>query len=354
MIVEHRQLGPARITFGEALVETVLPRALGDAKSVLLVTTGSAVKNPKLLERVRSQLGDRDVTVVSDIKAHVPVETLRALAQRSVDAVVSLGGGSPIDAGKLAVAMAATGLGPEHLGSFKSSAPLGAAPIHVALPTTLSGAELSPSAGFTVNGRKTGLFHASLSPTWVLADARLALETPLPLWLSTGVRSIDHAVEGLLADGAHPLSDATSREGLPRLMRALEAACAKPDSIEARHEAQLAAWLCYQLPMESQTGPSHALGKRLGASFGIPHGFTSCLVLPAVLEVLTGPKLTALDQLLGGAPGPVVRGFIARLGLTRRLSDFGVTETQLAAVQSDFSHPALAASQLSKVLEAIQ
>lgn len=354
MIVEHRQLGPARVSFGDALVEAVLPRALGDAKSVLVVTTGSAVKNPKLLERVRAPLRDRDVTVVSEIKEHVPVETLRALGQRRVDAIVSLGGGSPIDAGKLAVAMAATGLAPEQLGSFTPAAPLGAAPIHVALPTTLSGAELSPTAGFTVNGRKTGLFHPSLSPTWVLADARLALETPLPLWLSTGVRSIDHAVEGLLADGAHPLSDATAREGLPRLMRALETAHTSPDSLAARHEAQLAAWLCYQLPMESQTGPSHALGKRLGASFGIPHGFTSCLVLPAVLDALTGPKLTALEQLLGGAPGSVLRAFITRLGLSRRLSDFGVGETQLAAVRSDFSHSALAASQLSKVLDAIQ
>lgn len=353
-MVEHRQLGPARVSFGDALVESTLPRALGDARAVLVVTTGSAVKNPKLLERVQAQLRERDVTVVSEIKEHVPVETLRALGQRRVDAVVSLGGGSPIDAGKLAVAMQATGLTAEHLGSFKSTAPLGAAPIHVALPTTLSGAELSPTAGFTVNGRKTGLFHPSLAPTWVLADARLALETPLPLWLSTGVRSIDHAVEGLLAEGTHPLSDATAREGLPRLMRSLEAAQTTPDSLEARHEAQLAAWLCYQLPMESQTGPSHALGKRLGASFGIPHGVTSCLVLPAMLDVLTGSKLAALEQLLGGAPGSMLRAFISRLGLTRRLSEFGVGETQLAAVRSDFSHPALAASQLSKVLEAIQ
>lgn len=352
----HRFFGPEKIVFGAGLVERVLPAELDavSARRVLLVTTKSGRSNPRLGPRVQAALAGREVRVVSQITEHVPVETLEALLGQPFDAVVSLGGGSPIDAAKLAVVMQASGLPPTQLGAFKAGAALERRPLHVALPTTLSGAELSPTAGFSASGRKQGLFHAQLAPQVVLADEDLARQTPLELWLSTGVRSIDHAVEGLLAEGAHPLADAASREGLPRLIAALMACHASPDDVGPRAAAQVAAFLCYQLPLESQTGPGHALGKRLGASFGIPHGLTSCLVLPALLRVLPpGEKLDALSGLLGGAPAEVLGAFVERLGLARRLLDFGVGTREREQVKADFSHPRLSPAQVAQLIDGL-
>src|SRR5205823_1413470 len=80
---------------------------------------------------------------------------------------------------------------------------------HVAIPTTLSAAELSGLAGFTTEHEreKVGLRGAALIPSSVFFDAQLSLQTPLDLWLSTGIRAVDHAVETLLAAGSHPLPD---------------------------------------------------------------------------------------------------------------------------------------------------
>lgn len=353
--VSHRFVGPAQVSYGAGLVEAALPGALEGRERVLLVTSQSATKNERLLGRVLAALGSRVVRVVDRIPQHVPLEALSALRGEPVDAVVSLGGGSPIDAAKLAVVLQATGASPEALSSTRLPETLSARPLHVALPTTLSGAELSPTAGFTEQHRKVGLFHPALSPQLVLGDVGLARQTPGPLWVSTGVRSVDHAIEGLLTPGPHPLADAAARVGLPRLLEALaRSADASGDDGDARHEAQVAAFLCYQLPLEAQRGPSHALGKRLGASFGIPHGMTSCLVLPAVLAVWPrDERWAALEALLRGPPHDVVQALVERLGLTRRLSDFGVGPAERAQSEADFAHPALTKAQLREVLDRI-
>ncbi|MCU0699413.1 MAG: iron-containing alcohol dehydrogenase [Myxococcaceae bacterium] len=356
MIVEvaHRFVGPARVAYGEGLVETALGQALGERAKILLVTTASATKDPRLLARVRSALEGRAVRVVDSVSQHVPVEALDQLTASPFDAVVSLGGGSPIDAAKVAVVLQATGTRPTALASTRLPESLGPRPLHVALPTTLSGAELSPTAGFTVEGRKVGVFHSELSPQVVLGDVALAQRTPLTLWLSTGVRSIDHAIEGLLAAGQHPLAQAAARDGLPALIDALSRTAGVQEDAQARHDAQVAAFLCYQLPLEAQRGPSHALGKRLGASFGIPHGLTSCLTLPAVLAVRPrDAALARLEALLHGPPHEVVRALLQRLGLVRRLSDFGVGPAERARVEADFTHPELSKAHLHMVLETI-
>src|SRR5207247_1448468 len=99
-----------------------------------------------------------------------------------VAGVVSFGGGSPIDSAKI-VALRVGGLP------------------HVAMPTTMSVAELAAGAGFTdETGTKGGLRDPKLLPDVVIYDAELTLQTPMELWLSTGIRALDHAVEGFLED----------------------------------------------------------------------------------------------------------------------------------------------------------
>src|SRR5258708_21750792 len=99
----------------------------------------------------------------------------------------------------------------------------------------------------------------------------------MALWLSTGIRALDHAVEGLLADGLHPFSDVMALEAMRRLFDSLPRAMADPADIGMRTENQLAAWFSFTLPAQSAGWLSHIIVKQIAARHVIPHGGTPCL-----------------------------------------------------------------------------
>ena len=232
------------------------------ATRVAVVTTRS------LLDRLH-QLPVWPACVVT-IGQHAPIAQIDAAVEavRGADAVVSFGGGSAIDAAKMI------------------SVRLGALP-HTAVPTTLSVAELAAGAGYTnEQGDKAGMRDPRLMVETVIYDAELTLGTPMQLWLSTGIRALDHAVEGFLADGEHPFNDVMALEGIRRLFASLPGAKESPEDLDMRTENQLAAWFSFTLPGPSAGGLSHTMGKQIGARHGIPHGVTSCLLLPHVMRYL--------------------------------------------------------------------
>src|ERR1043166_7265355 len=128
-------------------------------------------------------------------------------------------------------------------------------------------------------GDKAGLRDPRLLAEAVIYDAELTLATPMDLWLSTGIRALDHAVEGFLAPGEHPFNDAMALDSIGRLFDSLPRAKASPRDVDVRTENQLAAWFSFTLPGASAGGLSHTMGKQIGARHGIPHGVTSCLLV---------------------------------------------------------------------------
>src|SRR5207248_5215325 len=146
-------------------------------------------------------------------------------------------------------------------------------------------------AGFTnEDGDKAGLRDPRLLVQTVIYDAELTLATPMLLWLSTGIRALDHAVEGFLSEGEHPFNDVMALEAIRRLFDSLPRARAAPEDLNVRTENQLAAWFSFTLPGASAGGLSHVMGKQIGALHGIPQGVTSCLLLPHVMRYL-GPRM---------------------------------------------------------------
>jgi alcohol dehydrogenase class IV len=247
---------------------------------------------------------------------------IRTAGDAEVDGVVSFGGGSPIDAAKmLAVKLA------ERDGSAARGLP------HIAVPTTLSAAELAAGAGYTDDaGNKAGMRDPRLLPDAAIYDAELTLATPMALWLSTGIRSLDHAVEGFLAGGVHPFSDVMALEAIRRLFDSLPRAKAVPADLSARTENQLAAWFSFTLPGPSAGGLSHVMGKQIGARYGIPHGVTSCLLLPHVLryyETRMPERVALLSAAAGPDPADRVQGLIESLGLPQHIAAYGIGETEL-------------------------
>jgi maleylacetate reductase len=257
------------------------------------------------------------------IGQHAPTEQIRAGAEdiglSGARAIVSFGGGSAIDAAKIISVRLADGDG--------------RALPHIAVPTTLSVAELAAGAGYTdESGDKAGMRDARLMVQTVIYDADLALATPMHLWLSTGIRALDHAVEGFLAEGEHPFNDVMSLEAIRRLFHSLPRALAAPEDAGVRTENQLAAWFSFTLPGASASGLSHMMGKQIGARHGIPHGVTSCLLLPHVMRYLARSmpeRVQLLAQATGADPADRVEELIASLGLPQHISQFDVGQAAL-------------------------
>ena len=297
-----------------------------EAHRIALVTTRSLVAEERLISVVQHALGEARVAVTVVVSQHAPMAQVEACFRKAdeaqVDGVVSFGGGSPIDTAKmLAVKLA----------DRNARAARGLP--HVAVPTTLSAAELAAGAGYTDDsGNKAGIRDPRLLPDAVIYDAQLTLATPMALWLSTGIRALDHAVEGFLADGLHPFSDVMALEAIRHLFDSLPRAKADPADISVRTENQLAAWFSFTLPAQSAGGLGHMMGKQIGARYGIPHGVTSCLLLPHVIRFFASrmsEKVALLDAATGPDPAGRVQGLIESLGLPQRIAAYGIGEPEL-------------------------
>jgi maleylacetate reductase len=297
---------------------------------VRLGVTRPAVVTTRSLVAASAKLPVQTPAATVSISQHAPIAqvdgAVASARAAAADGIVSFGGGSPIDAGKM-IAL--------RLGTEQRALP------HIAIPTTLSVAELAAGAGFTdETGTKGGMRDSRLLPDSVIYDPELTLDTPMQLWLSTGIRALDHAVEGFLADDDHPFNDVMALEAVRRLFTFLPAVKANPADLQRRTECQLAAWFSFTLPGASASGLSHVMGKQIGARHGIPHGVTSCLLLPHVMRYLARTKAERMADLsramVGDASTDVAR-LIGDLGLPQHIAGYGIGEPELRKAASELA-----------------
>jgi alcohol dehydrogenase class IV len=334
------------VHYGARLRDTLI-RVVTDqgCQRVLPVVTGSLRRHP-MVEEAMTTLGSRMLPIFSDLKPHTPFDVVVALTARigreRPDLIAVIGGGSAMDAAKIS-SLAAAGAAadakallalravPGTQGEMTPSPVSRAIPI-VAVPTTLSAAEFGMIGGAT--DTTTGIKHIfksdTLAPDIVVFDPRLTVATPSDLWLSTGVRSLDHGIETVLSLDASPYTDALALRGLTLLSDGLRRSAARPEDVAARHSCQLGVWLAACGIGRIRYGASHGLGHQLGAAAGVPHGLTSCVLLPAVLtfnEPVSPERQAWIAEACGGSGHPaseVVRELIASLGLPTRLSELGI------------------------------
>jgi maleylacetate reductase len=323
----HTFLQTTRVHFGADALEK-LEQEARSCDRAFVITGRSLNEKTGLISRVEAMLGGRHAGTFAGIGQHTPggaVERASVEAETAAaDLLVSVGGGSVID-GTKAVA--------RELGY----------PQQVAIPTTLSGAEWANRAGVTDerSGRKRGFADPKTVPRVVVLDPEATVFTPEKLWLSTGIRALDHAVEGYLFGGDHPITDVTGLEGARRLVEYLPLSKREPEALELRLELQLAAWLSYFGPANTPMGLSHELGRRIGASYEVPHGITSCIILAPSLRVVKervqDDRWNMLSQALGGEPPERVSSLVEELGLPGRLRKVGVPEEALEDIAGEYS-----------------
>jgi alcohol dehydrogenase class IV len=337
------------VTFGEPMASAVTAEAdrIG-ATRILPVVTGSLAGH-EAVAGLMDRLGARALPPFTALKPNTPFDVVMALAGRlrdgKPDLVAVIGGGSAIDAVKVAsVALVEGVVAADNLMAvtgYQGASTTKPRPFAVVgVPTTLSAAEFGTIGGATdpATGTKHPFRAAFFPCDIVVQDPVLALATPLDLWLSTGMRAVDHAVEGILSPDANPYVDALSLAGLRSLTDGLARSKTDPGEPAARQTCQFGVWLAAAGIGRVRYGASHGIGHQLGALTGMPHGVTSCVLLPAVLDYnagVVGARYGAIGAVFG-VPGDglpdALRRFLAGLGLPTRIRDTGAERTVLPRV----------------------
>lgn len=335
-----------RLHYGPSSVQSHLISCLPNPSSKAFIITGSslATKTP-LIQQVEKLLGStHHAGTFANIKQHAPVAQLDEATDivakdSSIDAIISIGGGSPIDSAKAI--------------SYRQHEKTGKFLHHIAIPTTLSVAECTSLAGYTnAEGTKIGVSDPELAPHVIIYDTKFAMETPPKLWLSTGIRSLDHAVELLY----HPTATEVPAKSL--VLSAIEGLFAylpkykaDPKNEEYITRLQLASFSSLfplGTNMKGGLGLSHAMGYALGSPYGIPHGITSCLTLAGVVRIkaenpedagqiaralpFIGQSRSGDDKKDALKVADAIERLVSDLGLDSRLKDYNVGKDQAPVV----------------------
>lgn len=340
-----------RVVFGQPAAQAAAEEAARvGARKVFIVSSKSLARKTAAIEEIRRSLGERYAGLFDECIAHTPWPSVIAAADAvraaNPDLILTVGGGTPIDTVKILQLVLAHGARvPEDLERLRAPELKEAKPSpvrQVAIPTTLSGAEFSNLGGGTdVRTRiKHSFMGADIGARAVILDPAITLHTPAWLWLSTGIRGVDHAVEALCSVDAHPYADGLALHALRLFAEALPRTQAAPEDLAARLLCQQATWLAASTIARVNYGASHGIGHALGAAADVPHGHTSCIMLPHVLrynEPATAEKQKRIAEALGqpnASAADAVAALVRALGQPQRLRDAGVTREQFGAVAS--------------------
>jgi maleylacetate reductase len=380
--------GMDRVVFGRPAADAVVETAdrLG-ARRVFILASATLNRKTDVVRRITDALGPRYAGVHDDMPGHSPRDAVVACANTARDAgcdlLLSVGGGSTTDGGKVVTLCLEHDIRePDGLEPFrtvvdeitgKRTFPEYRAPKvrQICVPTTLSGGEFNARAGVTEPRLrlKQAYIHPGLIPLQVIFDPAITVHTPEWLWLSTGIRAVDHAVETYCSIDGNAYTDSTALQALRLLGRGLPAVKRDPSDLTARLDCQIGAWTSMiGIVGGTRMGASHAIGHVLGGSAGVPHGYTSCVMMPAVLAYnaeVNGDRQAEISTALGATGQPaseVLDRFISALGLPRRLRDVGVKREDLQRIATNcmlddwtFSNPRPihAAQEVVPILESV-
>lgn len=350
-----------RVIFGPGKVEA-LGREL-DRRGLkrAVVVTGKTLGRSKLLDKVTSALGARCAAVFKGAQQHVPLATVRELVSEikrvDSDCLISFGGGSPIDTAKVAAASILTGRDPgagaHHIdfGGANAAIDPGRDLVEIAIPTTLSAGEYTPAGGVTDESTriKGAVIDPRLQPRTIINDPTVTLETPAWLWVATGMRALDHAVEAIYSIRHQLISDTLASKAIALLIEHLPASIKTSGDEELSHRGycQMAAWFSIFGGMNTRFGVSHALGHQIGPKWDVAHGVTSCITLPHVMRFMAGIAPERFGPIAEGfgvrfdpanpKPGALecadrTASFIAQFDVPHSLKDAGVPRAEISQI----------------------
>jgi alcohol dehydrogenase class IV len=283
-----------RILFGSGRRFELFAAANAFGRKGLLVTGA----NPERSDWIRAQANSLELqtlAIATEPSLDLVDAAARSAREFGAQFVISIGGGSVIDAGK-AIAALATNTRPilDYLEIIGAAQPLAARPLpFIALPTTAgTGAEVTRNAvlGSPADRLKVSLRGSQMLPALAIVDPDLARGLPPALTASTGMDALTQLIEPFLSTRANPVTDAICREAIPRAARALPRAFA--NDTEARVEMSLASLFGGLALANAGLGAVHGFAAPIGGMFSAPHGAVCAALLPHALAV----NLQALQE----------------------------------------------------------
>ena len=286
---------------------------LGLSRVVVLSTPFEAL----LATQLSAPLEETCAGLYPKAAQHVPTEVAAEaweFAQAvGADGFVTVGGGSSTGLGK-AIAL-------------RSDLPV------VSVPTTYAGSEMTTIWGTTENGEKKTGRDIRVLPKAVIYDPLLTLSLPTAISVTSGFNAIAHAVEGLYAPDASPITGLMAAEGIRSLVQALPLIVQDNADIAARSDALYGAWLCGATLGATTMGLHHKLCHVLGGTFNMPHAETHTVVLPYVMRFNQSAALGQLQEATGfHDPAHGIRELSVALGAPRSLRELGLTEDAIEQV----------------------
>jgi maleylacetate reductase len=338
-----------RVVFGRPAAKALLGEVerLG-AERVFLIVSSSLNRNTDEITKIKAALGDRVAGVHDGLAQHTSradaVATARAALTVNADLVVAIGGGSVVDVAKITtLCMEHRILDPDGLDGFEVTfdadgipqAPVFRGPVvrMIAIPSTLSGGEYNAGCLVTDTRRalKQTFYHREMMPISIILDPAILQHAPEKLYLGSGTRAMDHAIEALCSPRGNPLVDAAVLQGIELMVQWLPRSIADRTDLEAAAKCQTASWLCsFGLQARVPMGASHAIGHVLGGTCHVPHYLCTPVMMSAILrfnEPVTQEAQRALAKALGkpeGSAADAFEAFCIGLGLPIRLHEVNV------------------------------
>lgn len=361
---EFDPMVPSRIVFGNGKVDFLKEevRKLG-GKRVLVLSGKTVAEKTDSVRRVNDALGDMSVGVYSNLPQRAPlasaVEAANLAVAQGVDTLVGVGGSTISDASRMIAVLMAEGITTEaqlrQLGEDQDmmlspnleGKPL---PLQVSIPTTLSAGEFNMGGGNVLDdqaGHKIRVRSPRLYADLIMLDAVMTKGTPDWLWLSTGVKALDHCIERLYTTGNQPAIDAPILAAAEMIFTHLPKSRESDNDPEARLQCLVAAWMSMMGAPNFATGLSHAIGHIIGVHYSVGHGYTSCVTQPYVMEFnrpvsaakqgllarSAGLDTRALsDEAAAEAAARAVDDFVLGLGMPHRLRELEIPEEDLPKI----------------------
>jgi maleylacetate reductase len=326
-----------QIVFGAGALARIadVTRQLGARRLMLITTEGRHASDDG--QRLAQLLGRSLVTTFAEVRSHVPTSIVQAAMHQArregVDGVVSFGGGSCAD-----LAKAVCFFTEQEQGTPGASYADRPALVHVAVPTTYSGAELTPFFGMTDEAarQKAGSGGPTVAPIATIHDPQLTLSTPPRVSAETGMNALAHCIEAAWSPVRTPEAEAIALAGCAQIFRWLPRVVEQPGDLEARTAMLAASVLAGRCLQNSSMGVHHGLAQLVGGRTAIPHGLANAVILPHAIRFNAEVVPEAVARLSAAAGiddlAVAVEGLLGRLGLPTRLSECGVVDDDLDAV----------------------
>ncbi|MDD5529190.1 MAG: iron-containing alcohol dehydrogenase [bacterium] len=321
---------PTKIIFGEAKIQTLPDFLPVNSNEVLIVTGKNSSKTNGALNIVQTILKDanKKIVIFDEIEPNPLTDTVdlgaKIARENSIDLVLGVGGGSPMDASKC-IAMLVNNEG-SIKDYIKGKKIINLALPIITIPTTAgTGSEVNQSVVISDSETKTktGVSSECMFPQFAILDPTFTLSMPYNLTVDTGIDALTHAIEGYLSTKATLSSDKLALESIEIIKEAL------PQVVKNRKDISLRTQMLYSSMLGglviSKTGTImlHAMGYPLTTFYNIPHGRANGILLPTMLEFLKESKVEKINT-LNYIFRDNIRKFLNDLGISTKLRDYGI------------------------------